>query len=183
MKTAYVLRSVFGISLSHQTVLNYTTAAAFYCHSFNMKRKGYYYISAGDEAYIKVMGKQRYVYFFISSENLKITPYRVARKRKKLPAIISMNEAIRSAYPEQPVTLITDGNHSYPAWIHYINAHGDKKPTHMKVIGLQNLSGELETYRAFKQLIERLNCTFKHHIKPCMDLTALMALRRLSPFL
>jgi len=166
-KTAYVLRSVFGISLSHQTVLNYAAAAAFYCHSFNMKHKGSIdHISAGDEAYIKVMGKQNYVFFFISSESLKITAYHVAGNRETLPAIIAMNEAIRTADPEQTIILVTDGNPSYPAGIHYINAHRDNKLTHKKVIGLQNLDNESETYRAFKQLIERLNRTFKHHIKP-----------------
>lgn len=81
-KTAYVLRSVFGISLSHQTVLNYASAAAFYCHNFNTKHKGPVdLISAGDEAYIKIMGKQRYVFFFISSENLKITAYHLAKEQ------------------------------------------------------------------------------------------------------
>lgn len=36
-KTALILRSVFNINVSYQTVLNY--AAAFYCHSFNLKHK------------------------------------------------------------------------------------------------------------------------------------------------
>lgn len=168
-KTAFVLRSVFGISLSHQSVLNYAAAAAFYCHSVNRARKGPIdEISAGDEAYIKVMGKQYYVFFFLSSRNLKITAYHVADSRETLPAIVAMNEAIRTADPEQPIILVTDGNPSYPAGIHYLNAQraSDISLTHRKVIGLQNLDSESEAYRAFKQLIERLNRTFKHHIRP-----------------
>jgi hypothetical protein len=35
-KTALVLRSVFSISISYQTVLNYAAAATFYCHCFNL---------------------------------------------------------------------------------------------------------------------------------------------------
>jgi putative transposase len=55
-KTAYILRTVFNINVSYQTVLNYASAAAFYCHSFNLKHKGTIdSISAGDEAYIKVI--------------------------------------------------------------------------------------------------------------------------------
>ena len=168
-KTAFVLRSVFGISLSYQSVLNYAAAAAFYCHSFNMKYKGRIDdISAGDEAYIKVMGKQYYVFFFLSSRNLKITAYHVADTRETLPAIIAMNEAIRTADTEQPIILVTDGNPSYPAGIHFLNAQrgNDDSLTHKKVIGLQNLDGESEAYREFKQLIERLNRTFKHHVRP-----------------
>lgn len=166
-KTAYVLRSVFGISLSHQSVLNYAAAAAFYCHSFNLAHKGCIDdISAGDEAYIKIMGKQHYVFLFLSSKNLKITAYHVADSRETLPAIIAMNEAIRTADPEQPIILVTDGNPSYPAGIHFLNAQGEQNLTHRKVIGLQNLDSESEAYRAFKQLIERLNRTFKHHMRP-----------------
>ena len=166
-KTALVLRSVFGISISYQSVLNYAAAAAFYCHSFNLKHKGSIdEISAGDEAYIKVMGKQHYVFFFISSENLKITAYHVADSRETLPAIIAMNEAIRTADPDQTIILVTDGNPSYPAGIHFLNAEREKDLIHRKVIGLQNLDSESEAYRPYKQLIERLNRTFKHHIRP-----------------
>jgi putative transposase len=168
-KTASLLRSVFCISISYQTVLNYAAAAAFYCHSFNRAHKGSVdSISAGDEAYIKVMGKHHYVFFFISSQNLKITAYHVANTRDTLPAIIAMTEAIRTADPNQPLILVTDGNPSYPAGIHFLNTQRENNAslTHRKVIGLQNLDSESAAYRAFKQLIERLNRTFKHHVKP-----------------
>lgn len=168
-KTALILRSVFNVDVSYQTVLNYAAAAAFYCNSFNLKYKGSIDgISAGDEAYIKVMGKHHYVFFFISSESLKITAYHVADNRETLPAIIAMKEAIRTAHPEQTIILVTDGNPSYPAGIHFLNAQreNDSPLQHRKVIGLQNLDSESEEYRPFKQLIERLNRTFKYHIKP-----------------
>jgi putative transposase len=168
-KTALVLRSVFCIPISYQTVLNYAAAAAFYCHSFNLMYKGSIdEISAGDEAYIKVIGKHHYVFFFIASKSLKITAYHVANTRETLPAIIAMREAIRTADPTQAIILVTDGNPSYPAGIHFLNAERTEIPSlqHRKVIGLQNLDTESETYRPYKQLIERLNRTFKHHIKP-----------------
>lgn len=166
-KTALVLRSVFGISISYQSVLNYAAAAASYCHSFNLNHKGSIdEISAGDEAYIKVMGKQHYVFFFISSKSLKITAYQVADSRETLPAIIAMNEAIRTADPNQAIILVTDGNPSYPAGLHYLNEQRAASVTHKKVIGLQNLDSESEAYRPYKELIERLNRTFKHHMRP-----------------
>jgi transposase-like protein len=166
-KTAVVLRSVFGIAISYQSVLNYAAAAAFYCHRLNLSRKGSIdEISAGDEAYIKVMGKQQYVFFFISSKNLKITAYHVADTRETLPAIIAMNEATRTADAPQPIILVTDGNPSYPAGLHYLNEQRDTSIGHKKVIGLQNLDSESEAYRPYKQLIERLNRTFKHHMRP-----------------
>jgi len=166
-KTALVISSVFGISISYQSVLNYAAAAAFYCHSFNLAHKGSINeIRAGDEAYIKVMGKQHYVFFFISFKNLKITAYQVADSRETLPAVVAMNEAIRTAGPAQKIILVTDGNPSYPAGIHFLIAQREKDLIHRKVIGLQNLDSESEAYRPYKELIERLNRTFKHHMRP-----------------
>jgi len=59
-KTAFILRSVFNIPVSHQTVLNYAESAAYYCHRFNFEHKGPVDSrQAGDEAYIKILGKDR----------------------------------------------------------------------------------------------------------------------------
>lgn len=168
-KTAFILRSVFNIKVSYQTVLNYAEAAAFYCHRFNIQNKGSIDdISSGDETYIKVMGKHNYVFFFISSKSLKITAYHVADNRDTQSAVIAMIEAIRTAKPDQKITLITDGNPSYPAGIHFINSQSNNNPNikHHKVIGLQNLDKESEEFRPFKQIIERLNRTFKYHVRP-----------------
>ena len=173
-KTALILKSVFRIPISYQTVLNYAAAAAFYCHSFNLSHKGRIDdINAGDEAYIKVMGKHHYVFFFISSKNLKITAYHVADTRETLPAIIAMNEAIRTADPNQVIMLVTDGNPSYPAGIHFLNAQRENHLAHRKVYGLQNLDSESQAYRPYKQLIERLNRTFKHHVRPAHGFNSL----------
>ena len=80
-----------------------------------------------------------------------------------------MTEAIRTAQPQQKITFISDGNPSYPAGIHFMNEKRSPelpRIEHHAVIGLQNLDKESETYRAFKQLIERLNRTFKFHVRP-----------------
>jgi transposase-like protein len=166
-KTALVLRMVFGIHLSGQTVLNYAQAAASYCHTFNLKYKGSIDdICSGDETYIKIMGKYQYVWFFISSKKRSIIAYHVADHRGAIPAITTMNEAIRTACSDQKITLITDGNPSYPAGLHYINEGRENKIKHIKVIGLENLDEDSLEYRAFKQIIERLNRTFKQHVRP-----------------
>jgi len=166
-KTSLILKQVFNISVSYQTVLNYAEAAAHYCHQFNSENKGPIdNINAGDETYIKIMGKHAYVFFFISTKSLKITAYHVADNRGVQPAIVAMNEAARTAEPGQTITFVTDGNPSYPAGIHFINADRDNQPDHQKVIGLQNLDNESEEFRPFKQIIERLNRTFKNHVRP-----------------
>lgn len=173
-KTASVLRNVFTVPVSYQTVLNYAAAAAFYVQSFNLAHKGPIdEISAGDETYIKILGKQHYVFLFISSPSLKITAYHVADSRETLPAIIAMKEAVRTAEAGQTVILVTDGNPSYPAGIHFLNAQRGRNLAHRKVIGLQNLDSESEAYRPYKQLIERLNRTFKYHVRPACGFASL----------
>lgn len=167
-KTAYIMRAVFNVNVSHQTVLNYAEAAAFHCHQFNMKFKGPIdNESAGDETYIKIAGKTNFVFLFTSAKRHTITSYHVADNRETLPAIITMNEAIRTAEPDQKLTLITDGNPSYVAGLMFLNEKRDKdhKITLKQVIGLQNLDETSAEFRPFKQIIERLNRTFKFHVR------------------
>lgn len=165
-KTAFLLKNVFSISISYQTVLNYAEAAAYYCHNFNLKFKGDVdSTQAADETYIKIKGKRGYTFLAISSESRKITSYHVDDSRDTLPATITMNEAIRTSKPDQKITMVTDGNPSYQAGIHFLNQSLDPKLSLKKVIGLQNLDTESKKFRPFKQLIERLNRTYKSHIR------------------
>lgn len=165
-KTALVLKNVFSIPLSYQSVLNYTQHAAYYCHPFNLTHKGEVDDThATDEAYIKIRGKRFYTFFAISSKFRKISSYHIANSRDTLPAVITMNEAIRTSKPNQKITFISDGNPAYPAGIHFINQSYSKSLSHKKVTGLQNLDSESKEFRPFKQIIERLNRTYKAHIR------------------
>lgn len=149
--------------------MNYAEAAAYYCHKFNHNHKGEIDdIAAGDETYIKVNGKHKYVWFFISASKKVITSSHVAHTRDTRDGVIAMLEAMRTKKPDQIMKYITDGNPSYPAGIHYINSlnnDGNSKNNiqHYKVIGLQNLDEESAKYRPFKQIIERLNRTYNYH--------------------
>lgn len=167
-KTAYIMRVVFNVNVSYQTVLNYAEAAAYHCHQFNMRFKGPIdNESAGDETYIKIAGETAYVFLFTSSKKHSITSYHVADNRETLPAIIAMNEAIRTADPDQKLTLITDANPSYTAGVMFLNEQRDKEHqiTLKQVVGLQNLDEISAEFRPFKQLIERINRTFKFHVR------------------
>ena len=77
-----------------------------------------------------------------------------------------MLEAVRTADKEQDITLVTDGNPSYQAGLHFINANNEELNLSLKtVIGLQNLDKESEEYRPYKQIVERLNRTYKYHLQ------------------
>jgi transposase-like protein len=166
-KTALILKQVFNVVISHQTVLNYAEAAAFWCHRFNHHFKGSIdAIAAGDETHIKVKGNWAYTFLFIAVRSLKIIAYHVAHDRSVLPAVCALKEAIRTARENQTILAITDDNPSYAAGVHFINSHSDGTPLeHHKVIALQDLDQESETYRPFKQIVERLNRTYKFHTR------------------
>ena len=165
-KTAHMLRHIWGIHLSYQTVLNYVQTAAYYCHQFNLNHKGPIdSFLAGDETYIKVKKIWHYVWLFISSKSHKIAAYHFSNSRGAKDAITTMLEAVSTADENQPITMITDGNPSYQAGLHFINAQiKTLSLTLKKVIGLKNLDPESEEFRPFKQMIERLNRTYKYHV-------------------
>jgi len=165
-KTAYLLHEVFKIRLSYQSVLNYCEMAAYHCHKFNLSYKGDVdNIQSGDEAYIKVNGEHNYTFFFISAKKLKISAYHLDTTRDTLPATIAINEAIRTAGANLKTFIITDGNPSYQNAIHFINKSLDNKLKLKNVIGLQNLDAVSTRFRPFKQIIERLNRTYKFHMR------------------
>ncbi len=77
-----------------------------------------------------------------------------------------MLEAISTKHDHQDIVFVADGNPSYQAALHFINLlKPEAKLKLRKVIGLQNLDEESQTYRQYKQMIERLNRTYKHHVR------------------
>ena len=168
--TAFILREVFQIPLSDQTVLNYCQAAAFHLHPFNLAYKGPSdALCAGDEVYVKINGQWGYTFLFLGAESHKITSYHVAPARDTHNAVIAMNEVARTA-PRQTTHLVFDGLGAYPAGVHFINAQRRKHHlppalTFNQVFGLENLDDLSSQWRPFKQLIERLNRTYRFHTR------------------
>ena len=75
-----------------------------------------------------------------------------------------MLDAINTEIKDKKNILVVDGNPSYQAATHFINQQlGKDTITLKKVIGLKNLDDESAEYREHKQIIERLNRTFKYH--------------------
>jgi len=169
-KTAQVLRPIFGVPLSYQSVLNYAQAAAYYCHVFNLRHKAPLSDTAtGDETYIRVAGKHQYTFFFLDPQGHHLTSYHVAPERDALAATVALGEAARTLPQDQALRFITDGNPAYQAGLHFLNAHRPaSQPPHTlrQVIGLENLDATSTEFRPFKQLIERRNRTYKYHVRP-----------------
>ncbi len=168
-KTAMIMRDVFGHKkVSYQTVLNYAQAVAYYAHHFNLKKKGTINnISVADETYIKIKGRYNYVWFVLSESKHTVTAYHISDNRETLSAITALNEAFRTAKDKQKLTIITDGWGAYTEAVQNLNEEPQRnKIDHIQVIGLHNYDDVSAHYRPFKQIIERFNRTYKHHVKP-----------------
>ena len=166
-KTAHILNNVFLVPISYQTVLNYSQAAAVLCNKFNLENKGEIDLRvAGDETYIRVKNKWNYVWFVIGAVSRAIFAYHLSDSRETKHALITFKETTRTLPTDKFVEFISDGNPSYDAAALYLN-FGLEKPIlkRYSVIGLKNEDEESTEYREYKQLIERLNRTYKFHTR------------------
>ena len=169
--TAHMLKNIFQISVSHQTVLNYANAAAVLCHNFNMHHKGPIDPTvAADETYIRVMDRWNYTWFTIGTSSRAILAYHVSDSRGTRDALITLSETIRTIPENKTIELVGDGNPAYDSATHAINhpalSEGNTPPLKRRtVIGLKNEDDESAEYRQFKQIVERLNRTYKYHTR------------------
>lgn len=118
-----------------------------------------------DETYIKVRGAKGYVWFIMDAVKRSILGYRVSDNRGVGSCILAMRMAFRSFKEKLPkgFRFIADGYSAYPlAAQQFFIKHGDNfKFDITQVIGLTNDDAVSAEFRPYKQLIERLNRTFK----------------------
>jgi len=166
-KTAALMFDVHNVKISHQTIANY-------CNSVAPRVKPFvdnfpYELSdshCGDETYVKVKGKWHYIFFFFDAVKKIILSYRVQRFRDYQSAILAINDVLVK-FKEIPknLNLITDGNPIYLLARQWFAQHGINFDI-TQVIGLTNDDPVSEEFRPIKQIIERLNRTFKGNYKP-----------------
>jgi transposase-like protein len=164
-KTAQALKDLYGINISHQQVANYAKTAAIFVKPFVDYYD--YNISGtmiGDETYIKVRSLKGYVWFIIDAVSRSILGYQIADNRTVGPCILAMRMAFRSLekLPEN-FRFIADGYSAYPlAAQEFFRKRGEDFLFHItQVIGLTNDDATTKEFRPFKQMVERLNRTFK----------------------
>ena len=119
----------------------------------------------GDETYIKIKGVWHYVFFFFDAAKKIITSYRVRKNRDYQSAVLAINDVLvkLKQIPEN-LNLITDGNPIYLLAQQFFAQYGIKFDV-TQVIGLSNDDPVSAEYRPLKQIIERLNRTFKGNLK------------------
>jgi len=146
-------------------VANYAKSAAAVIKplvdNFDYKRSDTF---IADETYIKVHGQKGYVWLILDAVSRSIIGYRVSDNRGVGSCILAMRLAFRNVkFISKNFRFIADGYSAYPLAAQQFALREDA-PLHFditQVIGLTNEDAVSKVFRPFKQIIERLNRTFK----------------------
>ena len=170
-RTKDILWDIHGIRISHQQIANYCKTAAVlvkpFVDHYDYKPSG---DLAADETYIKVRGIKGYVWLIMDAVKRSILGYRCSDNRGVGACILTMRQALnhfREKLPEG-FRFIADGYSAYPlAAMQFDLEYGENFRFDItQVIGLTNDDEVSAEFRPFKQLIERLNRTFKSSYRP-----------------
>lgn len=169
-KTSQALKDLYNIQISHQQVANYCKTAAVcikpFVDHYDYKPQNLF---TADETYIKIRGIKTYIWFIMDAASRSILGYQVSDNRGVGPCILAMRMAFR-CFKELPekFRFIADGYSAYPlAAQQFFREFGDKfKFEITQVIGLTNEDAVSKEFRPYKQMIERLNRTYKQSYRP-----------------
>ncbi len=169
-KTAQALKDIHGIQISHQMVANYCKTAALCIKPFvdtYPYEKGA--VFTADETYIKVRGIKGYIWFIMNAATRAIIGYQVSDNRGVGPCIMAMRMAFQhlEQLPSK-FRFIADGYSAYPlaAQQFFIKYKNKFMFDITQVIGLTNDDEVSKEFRPYKQMIERLNRTYKASYRP-----------------
>jgi transposase-like protein len=165
-KTSQALMDLYGFKVSHQQIANYCKTAAlcvkpFVDHYDYKPGKAF----VADETYIKIRGVHSFVWFIMDAASRSILGYQVSDNRGVGPCIMAMRmafEKLKNKLPEG-FLFVADGYSAYPlAAQQFFLEFGERMKFEItQVIGLTNDDAVSTRYRPYKQLIERLNRTYR----------------------
>lgn len=121
-KTACLVRDVFNVNISQQTILNYADAEAAIVKPFTDNYQ--YDLSnsfCGDETYIRVNGNWHYIFFFFDAIKKIIVASRVSPNRDTLSGIKALDNVLSklTKVPDD-LSLVVDGNPIYILAQHFL---------------------------------------------------------------
>lgn len=163
--TARALDDLYGIKVSHTMIANYcVTAAAVikpFVDHYDYKKSDTF---IADETYIKVKGIKGYIWFIMDAVSRTVIGYQVSDNRTVAPCILAMRMAFRGIKEiSGKFKFIADGYSAYPLAAQQFELNQDNPLDFdiTQVIGLSNDDAVSKAFRPFKQMVERLNRTFK----------------------
>lgn len=163
-KTAEAMREIHNINISHTMVSSYARTAAViikpFVDTFDYKPSN---DLSADETYIKIKGIKGYLWLIMDTVSRSILGYQVSKSRDVGPCILTMRMAFDKfkEFPGKALNFIADGYSAYPLAAQQFKLERDWDFNITQVIGLSNDDAVSKEWRPFKQMIERLNRTFK----------------------
>lgn len=163
-KTALALKEIHGITISHATVANYAMTAASvikpFVDTYDYKPSN---ILSADETYIKKLGVKHYVWIIMDACKKSILGYQVSDTRSVGPCVLAMRMAFEKfkEFPGKALHFIADGYSAYPLASQLCKREKGWDFDVTQVIGLSNDDAVSTEWRWVKQIVERLNRTFK----------------------
>jgi len=163
-QTSQAMLEIHNIKISHTMVANYAmTAAALikpFTDTFDYKPSN---ILSADETYIKVKGKKNYVWIIMDACKKSILGYQVSDNRGVGPCILAMRMAFEKfkTFPGKALKFIADGYSAYPLASQQCKLEKGWDFDVTQVIGLTNDDAVSTEFRFVKEIVERLNRTFK----------------------
>ena len=171
-QTAQALKDIHEIDISHTQINYYAKTAAMIVKPFV---DSYDYNPsnelAADETYVKIQGTKAYVWLIMDKLTRSILGYQVSTSRDVGSCILTMRMAFDKfkEFPGKALKFIADGYSAYPLAAQQFKLQKDWDVFVTQVIGLTNEDEVSKKYRPFKQVIERLNRTFKESYRTTCD--------------
>jgi transposase-like protein/ssDNA-binding Zn-finger/Zn-ribbon topoisomerase 1 len=163
-KASQALKEIHNINISHTMIANYARTAAViikpFVDSFDYRPSN---TLIADETYIKVKGIRGYIWFIADALTRSILGYQVSDTRAVGPCILAMRMAFSKfkEFPGKALKFIADGYSAYALASQQFAIKEEKFFEITQVIGLTNDDAVSKEFRPYKQMIERLNRTFK----------------------
>jgi transposase-like protein len=162
-EVASILSGVFGLSVSHQSILNWAYAMACYfqpiLNDLPVHLANTWVV---DETYLLYQGKWGYLFTVLDGEHGSILAQVFSSTRSVAPAFTVLEMASRrfDLATSGNITIVTDGLASYSPAIQLLASQTNGLFRHEKVIGLKD--GEVKNqYRKYKNLVENYYSVLK----------------------
>ena len=161
-ETAYWLRQLFGLPISHQTVANWTQSVAFLLTPMASVTSDAQTL-AGDETFIRIAGEDAYWNVSYDPEHARVVVHHVSLKRDTQAAATLIKATIQSA-PHMKA-FVSDKWAPYSLALIFLGKQLPDVPSHIIVKGLRARGVPEDAFLLYKDLLERFFRTFKQRYR------------------
>ena len=161
-ETAHWLNQLYGLSISHQTVANWTQSAAFLLTSTTQITSDSE-VLVGDETFIHIAGENAFWNVSYDPESATVVVHHVSLNRDTEAAATLIKTTTESA-PDLKA-FVTDNWTPYSLALTFLGKHIPHVPGHITVKGLKARGVPEDAFLPYKDLLERFFRTFKQRYR------------------